>query len=96
MATYSQIWEALARADLFASFMIGDDGIRYGGQSEYNITSVSIVGWSYWSYDQMRNVAKALQTDHINVEDAGCETCGYGSSLNVRGIPHPFTPMEGE
>jgi hypothetical protein len=29
------------------------------------------------------------------VEDAGCETCGYGSTLDVRGIPHPFTPKGG-
>lgn len=95
MATYSQIVEALARADLFASSMIGDDGIRYGEQSEYNITSVSIVGWSYWSHDQMRDVARALQTDCINVEGEGCETCGYGSTLYVTNIPHPFTPKGG-
>lgn len=96
MATYSQIWEALAHTDLFASSMIGDGSIRFGEQIERHITSVSIVGWSYWSHDQMRDVAKALQTDCINLGDEGCETCGYGSTLDVRGIPHPFTPTEGE
>ncbi len=47
-------------------------------------------------HDEMRLIAVALQTEVINVEHSGggCETCGYGSALEVAKIPHPFPCAE--
>ncbi len=39
-----------------------------------------------WNLYEVEEVSKALGTDAIDVNGGGCESCGYGASITVRGI----------
>lgn len=39
-----------------------------------------------WRFEEIDAVSKALGTDAIDVNGGGCESCGYGATITVRGI----------
>jgi hypothetical protein len=84
MATLAQIQAALGATSLY----LDKDDIRVDDPAR--VTSLYLTGSAGWDHDDMRTVAKALLTEKIDVAGGGCDTCGYGASLSVRGIPHPF------
>ena len=91
MATVEQIKAALKVHRI--GFRIEE---RYPHDGNHRLTACILVASGTIDHDEMRLVAVALQTEAINVEHSGegCDTCGYGASLDVEKIPHPFPCAE--
>ncbi len=67
------------------------DIIWYGNERTFEYIEVDgedviLARAGEWDLDHIEKVSKALGADAIDVNGGGCESCGYGATITVRGI----------
>lgn len=85
VANKEQVVAALESTDLHVDF----ERVRWGITASGVVDTLSIEGSSAWALSDVEQVVDALQTKDVDA-GGGCESCGYGATIYVSGIPHPW------